>query len=88
MSEPLTAGSSGSTKRRRTRGFIACDACQRRKSRCEMLDSEGCHRCMVLQTPCSLVGQQSAVMLEAATSQVGEYAPLVSQTLGELPYFG
>lgn len=45
------------TKRRRTRTGIACDSCQRRKTRCELLngDQSGCHRCHVLGTECSLV---------------------------------
>jgi len=46
-----------SRKRRRTRTGIACDSCQRRKTRCELLDGEGagCHRCQVLGTSCSLL---------------------------------
>lgn len=49
------------SKRRRTRTGIACDSCQRRKTRCELLngDSVGCHRCHVLGTNCSLVAQAS-----------------------------
>lgn len=34
----------------------ACDACQRRKSRCEMVNSQGCHRCRTLGTSCSVAG--------------------------------
>jgi hypothetical protein len=46
-----------SHKRRRTRTGIACDSCQRRKTRCELLDGDGagCHRCQVLGTSCSLL---------------------------------
>ena len=46
-----------SRKRRRTRTGIACDSCQRRKTRCEVLDGDGagCHRCQVLGTSCSLL---------------------------------
>lgn len=46
-----------SRKRRRTRTGIACDSCQRRKTRCELLDGDGagCHRCQVLGTSCSLL---------------------------------
>jgi hypothetical protein len=36
----------------------ACDACQRRKSRCELVTDSGCHRCRVLRTQCSLAGQE------------------------------
>lgn len=44
-------------KKRRTRTGIACDSCQRRKTRCELLNGEtgGCHRCHVLGTKCSLL---------------------------------
>jgi len=46
-----------SRKRRRTRTGIACDSCQRRKTRCELLDGDGagCHRCQVLGNSCSLL---------------------------------
>jgi hypothetical protein len=42
-------------KRKRTKGFIACDACQRRKSRCDLVSAGCCHRCRVLGTDCSFI---------------------------------
>lgn len=38
----------------------ACDACQKRKSRCEMVTSKGCHRCRTLGTICSRAGGEEA----------------------------
>jgi hypothetical protein len=34
----------------------ACSQCVKRKSRCELVTEAGCHRCVVLQTDCSLRG--------------------------------
>lgn len=34
----------------------ACTQCVKRKSRCELVTEAGCHRCVVLQTDCSLRG--------------------------------
>jgi hypothetical protein len=58
-SSPHEAGPS--RKRRRTRTGIACDSCQRRKTRCELLDGDGagCHRCQVLGNPCSLLSDKA-----------------------------
>jgi hypothetical protein len=58
-----------SRKRRRTRTGIACDSCQRRKTRCELLDGDGvgCHRCQVLGSSCSLLPEkvESSVTTDA-----------------------
>lgn len=59
MSSPnptsTSAGSVHDTRRasRRTKAFSACDACQRRKSRCELINERGCHRCRTLGTDCT-----------------------------------
>lgn len=37
----------------------SCDACQKRKSRCEMVTANGCHRCRTLNTKCSRAGKAS-----------------------------
>lgn len=44
----------GRSGHRGGRSSQACDACARRKSRCELVTAEGCHRCVVLGTGCSL----------------------------------
>ncbi|GHJ86544.1 hypothetical protein NliqN6_2946 [Naganishia liquefaciens] len=46
-------------KVKRTKVSNACAACQTRKSRCELLNEDGCHRCRVLGTECSLAGSRS-----------------------------
>jgi hypothetical protein len=43
----------GPSKRRRTKNAVACQQCQVRKSRCEMIEREGCYRCRVLKSDCS-----------------------------------
>ncbi|KAI5448870.1 hypothetical protein NCC49_006057 [Naganishia albida] len=43
---------------KRTKVTAACSACVKRKSRCELLMEDGCHRCRILGTSCSL--RQSA----------------------------
>jgi hypothetical protein len=47
-------------RKKRTKTSIACEACQTRKSRCELVTQRGCHRCAVLGTVCSLVGSGRA----------------------------
>ncbi|KAG7548948.1 hypothetical protein FFLO_03153 [Filobasidium floriforme] len=47
-------------RKKRTKTSIACEACQTRKSRCELVTAKGCHRCAVLGTACSLVGSSRA----------------------------
>ncbi|KAH8088233.1 hypothetical protein HD553DRAFT_192468 [Filobasidium floriforme] len=47
-------------RKKRTKTSIACEACQTRKSRCELVTAKGCHRCAVLGTACSLVGSGRA----------------------------
>lgn len=56
---PVGHLSSNADFRRAKRSKIsnACDACQRRKSRCELVNEMGCHRCRILRTRCSLAGQ-------------------------------
>ncbi|WVQ63619.1 uncharacterized protein L199_001772 [Kwoniella botswanensis] len=39
---------------KRTKASSACDACRLRRSRCELINQDGCHRCRVLGTRCSL----------------------------------
>jgi hypothetical protein len=63
-----------SRKRRRTRTGIACDSCQRRKTRCELLDGDGagCHRCQVLGTECSLLPEKPDPAVQATTPINGD----------------
>ena len=42
------------SKRQRPNRATACDACQRRKSRCELIQLDGCLRCRTLGTECSV----------------------------------
>jgi hypothetical protein len=44
----LRRSSKGNSKAR-----ISCETCQRRKSRCDLIDESGCHRCRTLQLACS-----------------------------------
>jgi hypothetical protein len=74
-------------KRKRTKGFIACDACQRRKSRCDLVTAGCCHRCRVLGTDCSfiLVGGTYPAEVPLPTDSVRGISPLVPEcpTQGE-----
>ncbi len=40
-------------RRKRQKKATACLACQLRKSRCDLITLEGCHRCRVLRLECS-----------------------------------
>lgn len=51
---PMQSEDQPSSKRRRIRHSVACEACKVRKSRCELVTAAGCHRCSVLRTHCSL----------------------------------
>jgi hypothetical protein len=68
-------------KRKRTKGFIACDACQRRKSRCDLVSAGCCHRCRVLGTDCSfiLVGGTYPAELPLPTGSARDISPLVPE---------
>lgn len=50
---------SSSPRNKRKKVAFACDACQQRKSRCEMVTSAGCHRCRLLGTRCTKGGEVS-----------------------------
>lgn len=54
------------TKRARNKGVFACDACRARRSKCDLVDRDGCHRCKQLRTSCSLLSQEPVPL--AATS--------------------
>jgi hypothetical protein len=45
---------SSATQRSRPKFSSACEACKRRKCRCEMVRADGCHRCRILGGTCSL----------------------------------
>ena len=47
-------------KRVRTKGVFACDACRARRSKCDLIDHEGCHRCKQLRTSCSFSSKDLA----------------------------
>jgi hypothetical protein len=67
-----------SRKPKRTKVTAACGACVKRKSRCELLTEEGCHRCRILGTACSL--QQTDV---PTGSYGGEASRERSEAYGE-----
>jgi len=48
----------------------ACTQCVKRKSRCELVTDAGCHRCVVLQTDCSLRGSNIGTSSTPAASFV------------------
>lgn len=50
-------------KRRRINKSTACTACIKRKSRCELMQVDGCLRCRTLKTPCSLIDDEDAIRL-------------------------
>jgi hypothetical protein len=50
--------------RKRTKTSSACEACQHRKSRCELVTNAGCHRCVTLGTPCSFRESSNSDPLE------------------------
>jgi hypothetical protein len=58
-----SSGGAVSLKRKRTRCPVACDACKKRKSRCEVDSPAGCHRCRILGTPCNATGEQVQVLV-------------------------
>lgn len=59
----------------------ACDACQKRKSRCEMITSKGCHRCRTLGTTCSRAGgEDSCRVPETSGSVKRSNSPSIDQT--------
>ncbi|WWC59485.1 uncharacterized protein I303_102041 [Kwoniella dejecticola CBS 10117] len=64
-------------QKKRTKTGIACDACQRRKSRCELVDQQGCHRCRVLGTTCSLTPENNDVPFhqQTFTNQITRASP-------------
>lgn len=72
-------------KKRRTRGFISCEQCQKRKSRCELLNREGCHRCRVLDTPCSLALAPVDATLSKPSASTSSIPPALS-AIAMYPY--
>lgn len=56
----------------------ACSACRRRKTRCEFITENGCHRCQLLKTPCSL-----ATEFRADHSVPNRYTPYPTQSQAE-----
>jgi hypothetical protein len=46
---------------------MACDGCRQRRSRCDLIDRHGCHRCKQLGAPCSfLSGDETTGVVGAA----------------------
>lgn len=43
-------------KRPRTKGLAACTQCRTRRSKCDLIDELGCHRCKQLDSQCSFRG--------------------------------
>ncbi|WOO85381.1 Glucose transport transcription regulator RGT1 [Vanrija pseudolonga] len=46
-------------KRRRAKIPVACEACRKRRSRCDLIDANGCHRCKQLGSECSFAGSSA-----------------------------
>jgi hypothetical protein len=56
--------------RKKSKVVTACTQCVKRKSRCELVTEAGCHRCVVLQTDCSLRGSNIGIGSTPAASFV------------------
>lgn len=67
--------------RKRTKPSTACVACQHRKSRCEMLTPEGCHRCRTLRTRCSFTFPTASISAPEGCTSRGQSA--ISVSLGQ-----
>ncbi|KIR51584.1 hypothetical protein I315_06068 [Cryptococcus gattii Ru294] len=69
--------------RKRTKPSTACVACQHRKSRCEMLTPEGCHRCRTLRTRCSFILPTASISAPEGCTSRGQSAISVSLEQGQ-----
>lgn len=71
-------------KRKRTKVSNACQQCQSRKSRCELVTASGCHRCRVLGTDCSLARDEEADDSNQDVSPDSSHDPLKASAATEL----
>ena len=77
--------SSSPQKRKRTKCLAACESCQIRKSRCDLLTARGCHRCSVLGIECSLnliVGVGSGPQIESYSQGLRQDWPVSRSQVG------
>lgn len=69
---PLTSQSQSQsqTKRPRPKSLMACEGCRQRRSRCDLIDRHGCHRCKQLGAPCSFLSGDEATGVAGAVGDV------------------
>jgi hypothetical protein len=64
-------------KRRRPNSLVACDGCQKRKCRCDMLAGDVCYRCRTLRVDCLFGGRPISGGRDREQSTPGKYATFV-----------